>query len=333
MKAMSSRLAARRRTLAGLTGATLLGAAPRWAGAQAPAFPSRPIRLIVPFPPGGVTDIVSRTVAGRLSEELGVQVVVENRAGASGAIGAEQAAKAAPDGYTWVMGNISTMAINPTTMARLGYDPLGSFDAVGMVAIQPLLIAVNPSVPAQTLAELVQLARSRPGSLNYGTAGSSIHLAVEQFSGMAGIRMNHVPYKGSAPAITDLLGGQIQVLFDPFSSLYPQVAAGKARALAISTERRSTVAPAIPTVIESGYPGYDVSSWQGLLVPAGTPRALVQRINAELNKVLASREVREKFAQYSAEPTPWTPEQFSAYIRKEQARWLKVAQDAGIKPE
>jgi tripartite-type tricarboxylate transporter receptor subunit TctC len=202
-----------------------------------------------------------------------------------------------------------------------------------MVAVQPLLIAVNPEVPAKTLAELVQLAKSRPGQLNYGTAGSSIHLAVEQFSTQAGIRMNHVPYKGSAPAVSDLVGGQIQVLFDPFSSLYPQVSAGKVRALAISTEKRSTVAPTIPTVAEQGYAGFDVSSWQGIVVPAGTPRPIVQRLNRELAKVLASADIREKFAQFSAVPSATTPEQFGQTIREEIARWQKVAQTAGVKPE
>jgi tripartite-type tricarboxylate transporter receptor subunit TctC len=296
-------------------------------------WPTKPLRMIVPFPPGGVTDIVARAVGAKLGAELGQQVVIDNKAGASGAIGAELGAKAAPDGYTLIMGNISTLAINPVTFAKLAYDPVTSFDPVSMVAVQPLLIAVNPEVPAKSLAELVQLAKSRPGQLNYGTAGSSIHLAVEQFSTQAGIRMNHVPYKGSAPAVSDLVGGQIQVLFDPFSSLYPQVSAGKVRALAISTEKRSTVAPTIPTVAEQGYAGFDVSSWQGIVVPAGTPRPIVQRLNRELAKVLASADIREKFAQFSAVPSATTPEQFGQTIREEIARWQKVAQTAGVKPE
>jgi len=296
-------------------------------------WPTKPLRMIVPFPPGGVTDIVARAVGAKLGAELGQQVVIDNKAGASGAIGAELGAKAAPDGYTLIMGNISTLAINPVTFAKLSYDPVTSFDPVSMVAVQPLLIAVNPEVPAKTLAELVQLAKSRPGQLNYGTAGSSIHLAVEQFSTQAGIRMNHVPYKGSAPAVSDLVGGQIQVLFDPFSSLYPQVSAGKVRALAISTEKRSTVAPTIPTVAEQGYAGFDVSSWQGIVVPAGTPRPIVQRLNRELVKVLGSADIREKFAQFSAVPSATTPEQFGQTIREEIARWQKVAQTAGVKPE
>lgn len=296
-------------------------------------YPSRPLRLIVPFPPGGVTDIVARSVAIKLSTELGQQVVVDNRAGASGAIGAELGAKAAPDGYTLVMGNISTLAINTVTFSKLGYDPVSSFDPVTMVAVQPLLVAVHPSVPAKSLPELIQLAKSQPGKLNYGTAGSSIHLAVEHFSSLAGIKMNHVAYKGSAPALIDLVGGQIQLLFDPFSSIYPQVAAGKLRPLAVTTAQRAVTAPAIPTVSESGFAGFDVSSWQGIVVPAGTPKPIVERLNRELSKILASSEIKDKFAQFSAAATPTSPEQFGQYIREEIARWQKVAKDSGVKPE
>ena len=296
-------------------------------------YPSKPIRMIVPFPPGGVTDIVARTVSVKLSAELGQPVVVENRAGASGAIGAELGARAAPDGYTLIMGNISTLGINPITFAKLGYDPVTSFDPISLVAVQPLLITVHPGVPAKNLAELVQLAKSQPGQLNYGTAGSSIHLAVEQFNSLAGIRMNHIAYKGSAPAITDLVGGQIQVLFDPFSSIYPLVAAGKIRALAVTTEKRAAAAPQLPTVAEQGYAGFDVSSWQGIVVPAGTPKPIIQRLYRGLVTVMASPEVKEKFAQYSAFATASTPEQFAAYIKEELGRWQKVAQQAGVKPE
>ncbi|CAN1513464.1 PBP2_Bug27 domain containing protein [Burkholderiaceae bacterium] len=301
--------------------------------AIAQTFPDRPIKLVVPFPPGGVTDIVARTLSVKLTEELKQPVIVENRAGASGAIGAEAAARSAPDGYTWLMGNISTLAINQWTMAKLNYNPSTSFEPVAMVAVQPLLVAVNPTVPVNTLSELVAFAKKNPGKLNYGTAGSSIHLAVEYFSGLAGIKMNHIPYKGSAPAITDLLGGQIQVLFDPFSSIHPQVAAGKVKALAITTADRSAVAPQVPTVIELGFAGYDVSSWQGIVVPAGTPKDIVLKMNAAINKALQSKEVVDRFAQFSAVPTQWTPQQFGQYISQEQARWSKVAKDAGVVPE
>ena len=301
--------------------------------AIAQTFPDRPIKLVVPFPPGGVTDIVARTLSVKLTEELKQPVIVENRAGASGAIGAEAAARSAPDGYTWLMGNISTLAINQWTMAKLNYNPSTSFEPVAMVAVQPLLVAVNPTVPVNTLSELVAFAKKNPGKLNYGTAGSSIHLAVEYFSGLAGIKMNHIPYKGSAPAITDLLGGQIQVLFDPFSSIHPQVAAGKVKALAITTADRSAVAPQVPTGIELGFAGYDVSSWQGIVVPAGTPKDIVVKMNAAINNALKSKEVVDRFAQFSAVPTQWTPQQFGQYISQEQARWSKVAKDAGVVPE
>jgi tripartite-type tricarboxylate transporter receptor subunit TctC len=303
------------------------------ASAGAQGFPAKPLRLVVPFPPGGVTDISSRVVAAKLSVELGQSVVVENRAGASGVIGAEIGAKSAPDGYTLTMGNISTLAINAVTFAKLPYDPVASFAPVSMVAIQPLVIAVHPSVPAQTLAELVALAKAQPGKLNYGTAGSSIYLAVEFFNTAAGVKMNHIPYKGSSPAIADLIGGQLQVLFDPFSSLYPQVRSGKARGLAVTTEKRSAMAPGLPTVAELGYPGFDVSSWQGIVVAAGTSRDIVERLNRDVVKVLASQEVKDQFAQHSAEASPSTPEQFGAYIKQEIARWQKVARDAGVKPE
>ena len=302
-------------------------------GVVAQDYPSKPLRLIVPFPPGGVTDIVARAVSAKLAIELGQSVVVENRAGASGVIGAEAGARSPADGYTLVMGNISTLAINPVTFAKLPYDPIASFDPISMVAIQPLIVAVHPSLPVKSLSELVQYAKSQPGKLNYGTAGSSIHLAVEFFSTAAGIKMNHIPYKGSAPALTDLIGGQVQVLFDPFSSIYPFVASGKVRALAVTTDKRSPTAPTLPTVAESGYANFDVSSWQGIVVPAGTPKAVIQRLNRDLVKVLSTPEMKERFAQYSAVTAASTPEQFSSYIKEEITRWQKVAIDAGVKPE
>jgi tripartite-type tricarboxylate transporter receptor subunit TctC len=303
------------------------------AQSSAQSWPIQPLHLIVPFPPGGVTDVMARTVAQRLSEELGQSVVVDNRAGASGIVGAEAGAKAAPDGYTLTMGNISTLAINSATFARLPYDPQKSFAPVSMVAIQPLLVAVHPSVPAKTMKELVALAKAKPGELAYGTAGSSIHLAVEQFGAVAGIKMNHIPYKGSAPAINDLVGGQIQVLFDPFSTLHPQVAAGKVRALAVTTVKRSSVAPDLPTLAEAGYPGFDVSSWQGIVVPAGTPQPIVDKLHTVLVKILAESGVKAQFAKQGAESAPSSPQDFGGYIAAEITRWKKVAQDAGITPE
>ncbi len=303
------------------------------AASWAQGFPNRGLRIVVPFPPGGVTDLVGRALAARLAGELGQPVVVENRPGASGVLGADLVARAAPDGYTLMIGNISTLAINVATFAKLPYDPVRSFAPISLLALQPLLIAVNPAVPAQTLGELVALAKARPGRLNYGTAGSSIYLAVESFSRQAGVKMNHVPYKGSAPAIADLLGGQIDVLFDPFSTLYPQARAAKVRALAVTTERRSSVAPDVPTVAESGLANFDVSSWQALVVPAGTPKDVIERLHAAVLKALASPELKQQFAAQGAEPSPSTPVRLDEYIRSEIARWQQVAREAGVKPE
>lgn len=301
--------------------------------AVAQPFPSKPITLVIPFPPGGVSDIVGRAVAARLATVLGVSVVVENKAGASGILGAEAAARARPDGYTLMLGNISTLGTNPASFAKLPYDPEKSFAAVSMLAVQPLVVAVGPRVPAETLADLVKLAKARGGALTYGTAGSSIQLAVELFASQVGVRMTHIPYKGSAPAITDLLGGQIDVLFDPISSLYPQVKAGKARGLAVTTAQRSPVAPELPTVAESGVERYDVSSWQAIVAPAGTPPGVVAQLNEAVAKVLASAEVRELFARQGAQPTGSTPAELEAFVRAEVARWKKVAADAGVTPQ
>jgi tripartite-type tricarboxylate transporter receptor subunit TctC len=303
------------------------------AGVAAQANPSRPIRLIVPFPAGGVTDIMGRALANKLTASLGQQVVVENKPGASGAIGAELAAKSAPDGYTLMIGNISTLAINSATFKTLPYDPVASFAAITLIANQPLLVTVHPGVPAQTIAELVALARAQPGKLNYGTAGSSVHLAVEYFDASAGIAMTHVPYKGSAPAIADLIGGQINVLFDPMSSILPQVRAGKARALAVTTIKRSGAAPEIPAVAEQGFPGFDVSSWQGLSAPAGTPKQVVDRLNLESGRAIRSPEMKELMKAQGADGAAGTPAQFAAYIKSEVERWKKIARDAGVQPE
>jgi tripartite-type tricarboxylate transporter receptor subunit TctC len=301
--------------------------------ALAQDYPNRPVQLIVPFPAGGVTDLVSRIVATRLGTELGQSVVIDNRAGASGILGSGIAAKAPADGYTLLMGNISTLAVNSATFAQMPYDPVASFAPVGMVAVQPLLVAVHPDVPARTLPELIALAREKPGALNFGTAGSSIQLAVEQFNNMAGIRMTHVPYKGSAPAIADLIGGQVQLLFDPISTLHPQARSGKVRALAVSTATRSAVAPELPTIDEAGLAGYDVSSWQGIVAPRGTPPETVALLERALAKVLAQPEVQAQFAKQGVAAAPSTPQAFAQFIAQERTRWQQVARQAGIRPE
>jgi len=300
--------------------------------AAAQEYPSQAIRMVVPFPAGGVTDIVARVVSAEMSKELGQTIVVENMAGASGVIGSGQAAKAAADGYTLLMGNISTLAVNTATFKELPYDPIKSFTPISMVALQPLVVAVHPSVPAKNIKELVELAASKPGTLNYGTAGTSIQLATELFNSIAGIKMVHVPYKGSAPAVTDLVGGQIDVLFDPFVSLYPQVAADRVRGLAVTTSKRSSQAPELPTVEESGYADYDVSSWQGIVVPAGTPEPIIEKLHAAIDKALNMPEVQKQLADRGVQATPTSRKEFTEYIASEIERWQRVAKEAGVQP-
>jgi len=299
--------------------------------AFAQAYPNKPLKIIVPFAPGGVTDMVSRVMAQGLTVELGQTVVVENRAGASGILGAEVTAKSAPDGYTLMMGNISTLAINAAVFAKLPYDPQASFEPVSMVARQPLLVAVNPNVPVKTIAELVAYAKAN-NKLNFGSAGASLQLATEAFNQAAGIQMTHVPYKGSGPAMTDLVAGHIEVLFDAFSSLYPFIQQGRLRGLAITSGKRSPLAPELPTLGELGFPQVEVTSWQGIVVPAGTPPAIVAKLNSAVLKVLESQMVKDQLAKQGVEASPSTPGQLAQYASAERARWTDVASKAGVKP-
>ena len=299
--------------------------------AFAQAYPNKPLKIIVPFAPGGVTDMVSRVVAQGLTAELGQAVVVENRAGASGILGAEVTAKSAPDGYTLMMGNISTLAINAAVFAKLPYDPQTSFEPVSMVARQPLLVAVNPNVPVKTIADLVAYAKAN-NKLNFGSAGASLQLATEAFNQAAGIQMTHVPYKGSGPAMTDLVAGHIEVLFDAFSSLYPFIQQGRLRGLAITSAKRSPLAPELPTLGELGFPQVEVTSWQGIVVPVGTPSAIVAKLNAAVLKVLESQTVKDQLAKQGVEASPSTPGQLAQYASTERARWTDVAGKAGVKP-
>ena len=301
--------------------------------ALADTYPTRPLRLVIPFAPGGVTDMVGRALAQGLATELGQPVVPENRAGASGVPGAEMVSKAAPDGYTLMIGNISTLAVNAAAFAKLPYDPQKSFAFISMAARQPLVVAVYPGVAAKTLPELVTLAKAKPDSLNFGSAGASLQLATEAFNQAAGLTMTHVPYKGSGPAMTDLIGGNIQVLFDAFSSLYPFVQTGKLRGLAITSLKRSPLAPELPTLVELGYPGVEVTSWQGLVAPAGTPEPVIARLNEAVRKVLASPATLAQFARQGVEATPSTPEQLRDYAAGELARWKEVGRKANLKPE
>jgi len=301
--------------------------------AQAQAWPSKPLRIIVPFAPGGVTDMVSRIMAQGLTAELGQPVIVENRAGASGIPGAEAAAKADPDGYTLMMGNISTLAINAAVFEKLPYDPQKSFAPISMVARQPLLVAVNPAVLAKSIDELVKLGKAKPNSLNFGSAGASLRLATEAFNQATGLKMTHVPYKGSGPAMTDLIAGHIEVLFDAFSSLYPFVQEGKVRALAITSAKRSPLAPELPTLTELGFPKVDVTSWQAIVVPAGVPPAVRAPLVDAVHKVLAKPAIQAQLAKQGVEPVSSTPQELATYTEAEMKRWKAIAQVAGVKPE
>ena len=300
--------------------------------AQAP-YPSKPIRIVVPFPAGGTTDILARAVAQKLTDTLGQTVVVDNRPGAAGNIGAELVAKSPPDGYTLLMGTVGTHAINASLYAKMPYDHVRDFAPVILVAGVPNVLVVNPSVPANNVQELIAYIKANPGKVNFASSGSgtSIHLAGELFKTMTGLSMTHVPYKGSAPAVTDLLGGQVQLMFDNLPSALPHIRAGKLRALAVTSAQRASALPDVPTVAEAGLPGFEASSWFGLLAPAGTPKDVVAKLNAEVAKWLASPEAREKLAAQGAIAAGQSPDDFSRHIAAETTKWQKVVKESGAK--
>jgi tripartite-type tricarboxylate transporter receptor subunit TctC len=302
------------------------------ANAQAP-YPNKPIRLVVPFPAGGTTDILARAAAQRLTETTGQPVVVDNRPGAGGNIGAELVAKSAPDGYTLLMGTVGTHAINASLYARMPFDHMRDFAPVILVAGVPNVLVVNPSVPANSVQELIAYGKANPGKLNFASSGSgtSIHLAGELFKTMSGVQMTHVPYKGSAPALADLIGGQVQLMFDNLPSALPQIKAGKLRALAVTSAQRSAALPDVPTVAEGGLPGFDATSWFGILAPAGTPKDIIAKLNGEVAKWLASAEAKEKLASQGAIAAGQSPEDFTRHIAAETAKWQKVVKDSGAK--
>jgi tripartite-type tricarboxylate transporter receptor subunit TctC len=322
-------------SLGALAGATLMSASLAPAHAQTAAWPSKPIRIIVPYPPGGVGDTFTRSLAQQLSERLGQPVLIDNKPGASQIIGAEAAAKAAPDGYTLFLGSVTSLAINVRSMKRLPYDPLKDFAPIAMCFGTPLYLVVNPSVPAKNVTELIALARARPGQLSFASIGQggSLHLAGELFKSMAGVDMTHVAYKGSAPALADVIAGQVNLIFDPGVSSLPHVKTGKLRALAITSSRRSDSTPDIPTIAESGVPGYEASIWFGLVAPAGTPAPIVSRLSAEVNQIVRSAGMRERFNPFGLDLMGGTPEEFAATIRSEIPKWGKVLQDAKVEPE
>jgi tripartite-type tricarboxylate transporter receptor subunit TctC len=313
--------------------ALVLAAMTTAVGAQ--SYPTKPIRLVVPFPAGGTTDILARAAAQKLSEALGQQVIVDNRPGAGGNIGSDIVAKSAPDGYTLLMGTVGTHAINPSLYSKMPYDHIKDFVPVVLVAGVPNVLVVTPSLPVNSVQELIKLAKDKPGSINFASSGSgtSIHLSGELFKTMTGLEMTHVPYKGSSPALTDLMGGQVQIMFDNLPSALPQIKGGKLRAIAVTSKARAPALPDIPTMAESGMPGFEAYSWFGVLAPAGTPAAVVTRINSEVNKWLQSPEAREQMLAQGAEAAGGSPQQFSAHIQTETEKWAKVVKASGAKAD
>ena len=301
----------------------------------AAAWPAKPLRFIVLFSPGSSTDTVARVVAQNLSEALGQQVVIDNRAGASGSIGAEMAARAAPDGYTLVLGTTSTHAVAASVNRRLSYDPVKDFAPISLIGSSPYVIAVHPALAANDLKEFIALAKAKPGQLSYGSAGNAslAHLAGELFSIMAGVKLNHVPYKSSALSVLDVLSGRIDLQFGSIAPTLPHIRSGKLRALAVTGATRLSALPAVPTVIESGLRGYEVSLWMGILAPAGTPAAIVSRLNRELVATLGTTGIKDALIAQGVEPRPTTPADFAAYIRAELAKYRNVVKSAGIVAE
>jgi tripartite-type tricarboxylate transporter receptor subunit TctC len=298
-------------------------------------YPSKPIRLIVAFPPGGSTDIIARIVGQKLGERLGQQVVIDNRGGAGGTIGTEIAARAAPDGYTLTMGTTSTHVIAAGVYSKLRYDPLKDFAPLTLVASTPYLLVVNPGVKANTLKEFIALAKSQPGKLNYASAGTgtTTQLAMEMLKTAAGIDIVHVPYNGNGPANTATLGGQVQALFGSMPAVLAQAKAGRLRPLAVGTAKRSPSLPDVPTVAESGYPGFEASLWLGFFAPAGTPQPILKRLHSELVAIAQSPEMKEQFERNGAESATNTPAEFSKLVRTETEKYVKVIKAAGIKVE
>jgi len=296
-------------------------------------YPTRPIRMIVGFAPGGGTDLTARPVAQKMSELLKQQVIVENRPGAAGNIATEQVARAAPDGYTILMGTIAALAINPSLYGNLKFDPEVDFAPVIQVVDATNVLAVHPSVQAGTVKELIALAKQRSLSAGSSGIGATGHLAIELFNVMAGVKLVHVPYKGGGPAMTDLVGGQVQLIFATTASAIPQIKAGRIKGIAVTTAKRSALMPELPTISEAGLAGFDANNWYGIVVPAKTPRAIIDQLNAEVTKILHMPDVKATLFNQGLDPAPGTPEQFGAYIRSERVKWAKVIKESGAKAE
>ena len=318
-------------TLTGLALVAIASATPLAAVAQ--AYPAKPVRFIIPFPPGGATDILGRILGQKLGETLGQQFIVDNRGGASGNLGLELAAKAPPDGYTVTIGQAANLAINLSLMGKLPYDPVRDFTPITMIATSPNLLVVHPSLPVKSMKDLVALAKAKPGALNYASSGNGSpgHLAAELFKQIAGIQMTHIPYKGAGPALTDVVAGHAQLYFTAPISAQPFVKGGRLRMVAVTTAKRSPSLPDVPTVAESGYPGMDVASWWALLAPAGTPKDVIARLHTETVKILGTSDMRERLAAQGADAAPGSPEQLGAYIKSEIANWAKMVKTSGVK--
>jgi tripartite-type tricarboxylate transporter receptor subunit TctC len=300
---------------------------------MAQTYPAKPIRIIVPFPPGGIADLFARVIGQKFGETWGQPGVVENRPGAGGNIGAEIVAKSPPDGYTLVTGSIGTHAVNVSLFSKLGYDPIRDFAPVSLIMEAEGLLVLHPSVPARSVKELIALARSRPGQLSYASAGNgtAAHLSGELFKSMAKVDMVHVPYKGNVPAITDLIAGQTSLLFATMPTVLPQVQAGRLRALAVTSSSRSPAAPELPTIAEAALPGYSVTNWIGIFAPAGTPRDVVMKLNVETIRVMQAPDIRKRLVNEGAKFTPMSPDEFGTFVKAEMAKWARVVKEAGIR--
>ena len=309
----------------------VLAAMPSLATAQ--AYPAKPIRWISPWPAGGANDIFSRAIGQKIGESLGQQVLVDNRPGAAGTIGSDIAAKAPADGYTLVMGSSPTHAIAPALYPALPYDPLRDFSAVTLVGSVPNVLVLHPSVPAKTVKEFIAVAKARPGKLNFASTGNgtSQHLSAELFKFMAGLDMVHIPYKGTAPALTELVAGQVDLAFENMPALIPHIQAGRLRALAVTTTKRSAVMPELPTIAEAALPGYDASVWFGVFAPAGTPRPVVDRLHGEILKALQTQDLKSRMVAMGTDVSGMGPDDFSAYVRKEIPKWANLVKAAGVK--
>ena len=310
-------------------------ACPAIAAAAAQDYPSRPVRFVVPFAPGGSTDTLARTMSQKLSEYIGQQVVVDNRSGANGNIGMEIVARAVPDGYTILLGYIANLAIAPSLYGKLPFDPVKDYAPITQIASSPNVLVAHPSVPAKNFKELIALAKAKPGQVNFASASvaSVGHLTGELLNNLAGIKMVHVPYKGSGQAVTDLLGGHVQLMFSGFSSTLPHIKSGKLRPLVVTGIRRSPALPEVPTIAESGFPKFEATAWYGVLAPAKTPKPIVARLHAETVKVLHLPEVKERLGNLGFEIVGSTPDEFAAYLKSEIGKWEKVVKASGAKPE